>query len=191
MTTPPPPSDPPYQGPPPPQGPPPDHETRHREPQHPGQRYPWQRYQPYAGPIPYPGAPDPAPRQGGVVAAFAVAGAALFIVVNTLFGLFVFVTVANAADTADSYPVILGVAAAFSALAAFGGGAVLILLRKPVTKGLGLGLMIGWALVSICTAGFCTGINPNLYSAPPPHGAATENHTMVTENMVTENGAHP
>jgi hypothetical protein len=28
---------------------------------------------------------------------------------------------------------------------------------------MGLGLMIGWALWSITTAGFCTGINPGLY----------------------------
>lgn len=133
--------------------------------------------------MPYPGAPDPAPKQGGVVAAFAVAGAALFIVLNAVFGFVVFVAVAN---SGNSYPWILGVAAAFSALAAFGGGAALIMLRKPVTKGLGLGLMIGWALVSISTAGFCTGLNPHLYSAPPPHDAATGHSTAVTEN-----GAHP
>ncbi|MBF6353503.1 hypothetical protein IU449_02890 [Nocardia higoensis] len=175
MTTPP---DPPFQGPPPPQGPPPE-EPRHRG----------QHYRPYEGPMPYPGTPDPTPKQGGIVAAFAVAGAALFIVVNAVFGFVVFVAVANTANTANSgnsYPVILGVAAAVSALAAFGGGAALIMLRKPVTKGLGLGLMIGWALVSISTAGFCTGLNPHLYSAPPPHDAATGHSTAVTEN-----GAHP
>lgn len=133
--------------------------------------------------MPYPGTPDPTPKQGGIVAAFAVAGAALFIVVNAVFGFVVFVAVAN---SGNSYPWILGVAAAFSALAAFGGGAALIMLRKPVTKGLGLGLMIGWALVSISTAGFCTGLNPHLYSAPPPHDAATGHSTAVTEN-----GAHP
>ncbi|WP_051027073.1 hypothetical protein [Nocardia higoensis] len=127
-----------------------------------------QPYQPY-------GEPPAAPKQGGVVAGFAVAGAALFIVVNAVFGFIVFVGVANGGN---SYRVILGLAAAFGALAAFGGGTLLILVRKPVAKGLGMGLMIGWALVTICTAGFCTGVNPNLYSAPP-------------SPTLAENGAQP
>jgi hypothetical protein len=37
-------------------------------------------------------------------------------------------------------------------------------MRKPWSQGLGMGLMIGWALVSIVSAGFCTGLNPGLYA---------------------------
>ncbi|MEV0195897.1 hypothetical protein [Nonomuraea sp. NPDC050691] len=61
-------------------------------------------------------------------------------------------------------PVAIGAGAALLALGALGGGVLLALQRKPWALGLGLGLMIGWALASIVTAGFCTGINPGLYA---------------------------
>ena len=35
---------------------------------------------------------------------------------------------------------------------------------SPYAKGLGLGLMIGWAVTSLFTVGFCTGINPEMYT---------------------------
>ena len=60
--------------------------------------------------------------------------------------------------------VVFGTSAVVLALIAFGGGAVLLLLRSPYAKGIGLGLMIGWALTSVFTVGFCTGINPGLYT---------------------------
>jgi hypothetical protein len=47
---------------------------------------------------------------------------------------------------------------------AFGGGGLLVARGRPWAKGLGLGLMIGWALTSIFTLGICTGINPTIYS---------------------------
>lgn len=46
----------------------------------------------------------------------------------------------------------------------FVGGGLLLRLRRPWSRGLGLGLMIGWALVTILTAGYCTGINTTLYT---------------------------
>ena len=46
-----------------------------------------------------------------------------------------------------------------------GGGAALLAVRNPHAKGVGLGLMIGWALTSLVTVGFCTGINPALYTS--------------------------
>jgi len=122
-----------------------------------------------------PPPPNPAPKQGGIIAGYAVAGASLFIVVNAVFGFLVLSVAANVENPGrDSSQAIVGLAAAFCALAAFAGGAALISLGKPAAKGLGLGLMIGWALVSICTVGFCTGINPNLYSAPQPHTISTQ-----------------
>ncbi|MER7500511.1 hypothetical protein AB0L05_28020 [Nonomuraea pusilla] len=60
--------------------------------------------------------------------------------------------------------VALAVAAGFLALLGLGAGVVLVVLRKSWSIGLGLGLMIGWGLSSIVTAGFCTGLNPALYT---------------------------
>ncbi|MFI7615462.1 hypothetical protein ACIBP6_29965 [Nonomuraea terrae] len=42
-------------------------------------------------------------------------------------------------------------------------GIVLCFVRGSWTRGLGLGLMIGWATWSIVSVGFCTGLNPGLY----------------------------
>jgi hypothetical protein len=50
-------------------------------------------------------------------------------------------------------------------LIAFAGGAGLLASRNRYAKGLGLGLMIGWALTSLLTVGFCTGINPAMYTS--------------------------
>jgi hypothetical protein len=50
------------------------------------------------------------------------------------------------------------------ALVALGGGLALCLLtREFIVKGLGAGLILGWALLSIVSAGTCTGLNPTLY----------------------------
>ena len=67
--------------------------------------------------------------------------------------------------TAGSNPdLTLQIAAGALILITFGGGLALLLKRKPWATGMGLGLMIGWALMSVVTAGYCTGINPELYA---------------------------
>ncbi|MFI9593593.1 hypothetical protein [Nonomuraea sp. NPDC052265] len=58
----------------------------------------------------------------------------------------------------------LGVAAGFLALLGLGLGITLVVLRKQWSFGLGLGLMIGWSLASIVSAGYCTGLNPGMYA---------------------------
>ncbi|GGO77948.1 hypothetical protein [Nonomuraea cavernae] len=58
----------------------------------------------------------------------------------------------------------VGVGAAVLALIGLGTGAGLLFVRKPWATGAGLGLMIGWALWSIVSAGYCTGLNPGLYA---------------------------
>ncbi|MEV0684956.1 hypothetical protein AB0I35_13940 [Nocardia sp. NPDC050378] len=116
---------------------------------------------PPAPPPPPPGANPPG--QGGQVAAMAAAGALSFIGVNAMAGFVVLMLAASTAD-ATAARVLFGLAALVSAGAAFGGGWALIRLRKPVWKGFGLGLMIGWALTTVCTAGFCTAVNPYLYT---------------------------
>ncbi|QYL19739.1 hypothetical protein K0O64_05555 [Mycolicibacterium pallens] len=50
------------------------------------------------------------------------------------------------------------------ALIAFGGGAALLATSNANGKGFGLGLMIGWAVLTVVSVGFCTGINPELYT---------------------------
>ncbi|SEL44825.1 hypothetical protein [Nonomuraea pusilla] len=85
----------------------------------------------------------------------AIAGMFGFLMVNLV--------VALVAISMES-TVALGVAAGFLALLGLGAGVVLVVLRKSWSIGLGLGLMIGWGLSSIVTAGFCTGLNPALYT---------------------------
>ena len=48
-------------------------------------------------------------------------------------------------------------------LIAFGGGGALLATYNASARPIGLGLMIGWALTSILTVGYCTGLNPAMY----------------------------
>ncbi|OPX12533.1 hypothetical protein [Mycobacterium sp. AT1] len=102
--------------------------------------------------------PPPPPNNTGTVVGLAVVGVMAFGAVNLLVGL---VVLAIAAEHGGA---VVGVGAVILALIAFGGGAGLIALRRPWTKGLGIGLMIGWALLSITSVGFCTGLNPEMYT---------------------------
>ncbi|UCZ59140.1 hypothetical protein [Mycolicibacterium phocaicum] len=102
---------------------------------------------------PAPNVPNPnAISVGGVIG-----GVFMFPVLNFVIG---FGTVM----LADQGKVLLGFGAALLALVAFGGGFALWKTGSPVPKGLGLGLMIGWALTSILTVGYCTGLNPTMYT---------------------------
>ncbi len=94
------------------------------------------------------------PRQTGLTVGLAFVGVFGYIVVNVVVG---FVAIATESSVG------VGIAAAVLALFAIGLGLTLVFMRKPWSKGLGLGLMIGWALVSVVSAGFCTGLNPGLY----------------------------
>ncbi|MBO3745958.1 hypothetical protein J5X84_07755 [Streptosporangiaceae bacterium NEAU-GS5] len=84
-------------------------------------------------------------------------GLVLYSVVNVVSFLAVVNVLTNHPAMPATYAVIL-------AVGALGGGALLLLLRRPWAKGLGLGLMIGWALWSIFSAGICTGLNPSIYA---------------------------
>lgn len=109
---------------------------------------------------PHGGWPPPPPRRpGGDVIGGAVAGAAIYVAINLALGPFVLFGLANVVPPQAAFvtgAVLLG-------LIAFGGGATLIARRKPWPRGIGLGLMIGWAITSIVTVGICTGLNPVLY----------------------------
>ncbi|MEV4567266.1 hypothetical protein AB0K12_26170 [Nonomuraea sp. NPDC049419] len=110
------------------------------------------------------GPPPPPPTSTnttGVVVAFFFAGLAVYSVLNALIGFFVFFAAISAQGSSNPY-VIAGtvVLAAVGLVAGIG----LCFVRKPWARGTGLGLMIGWALWSILSAGFCTGLNPGLYT---------------------------
>jgi hypothetical protein len=87
----------------------------------------------------------------------AVLGSFVYFMIN-------FVIAFMAIAAADSGKGVLIGATVLLAAIAFGGGGALLATPSPTSKGLGLGLMIGWALTSVFTAGFCTGINPTMYT---------------------------
>lgn len=83
---------------------------------------------------------------------------------NLVVGLVLILGVLNSTSySGDVDNLITGLTAVLLVVVAFGGGGVLVWLGRPAVRGLGLGLMIGWALTSILTAGFCTGLNPEMY----------------------------
>ena len=112
-------------------------------------------YDPY-----HPYGPPPRPSSAGTVIGLAVVGVFLYFAVNLAA---VVILLMRSIESPDSNYVVVGAAVGLF-LFAFAGGGVLLALRRPWTKGLGLGLMIGWALTSIFTLGICTGINPTIYS---------------------------
>ncbi|MFE3542751.1 hypothetical protein ACFXK0_07245 [Nocardia sp. NPDC059177] len=92
----------------------------------------------------------------------ALAGASTFVGVNAVAGFIAFlIAAANEQNVGRAVFALTGV---ISAVSAFVGGWLLIRLKKPIPKGFGMGLMIGWALVTVCTAGICTAVNPALYT---------------------------
>lgn len=107
---------------------------------------------------PYP--PPPPPRKISVAMVFV--GAVIYAALNTVLGFAAFIVAGSQTTSANP---ILGAAAVILALIAFGAGAALLAVKSPQAKGIGLGLMIGWALTSLVTVGFCTGINPALYTS--------------------------
>ncbi|WP_214319408.1 hypothetical protein [Nonomuraea sediminis] len=107
--------------------------------------------------------PPPGPPSGGntgVIVGLAFAGFAIYSVVNVILGFLLFF---GSFNEGRSNPVFAGVIAGVLALIGLGTGIGLLFVRKPWATGLGLGLMIGWALWSILSAGICTGLNPEFY----------------------------
>lgn len=88
-------------------------------------------------------------------------GIFVFVLVNFIGFIAVVNTIGGSADNTAALAV--AGAVCLAAFALVGGGAMARFGTDPGVKGFGVGLMIGWALVSIFTAGMCTGINPGLY----------------------------
>ncbi|MED5813837.1 hypothetical protein VST63_15870 [Mycolicibacterium sp. 050232] len=142
-----------YQGDPPAAPPPPPPPPPPTQPGYPGYPYP-------------PGYPYGPPQQPQrrISVAMVILGPFLYAALNLVIGFLAFIG-AGATDSAGGSPnAALGGAAILLAFIAFGGGTLMLVSKNPTAKGLGIGLMVGWALVSLFTAGFCTGINPELYA---------------------------
>lgn len=94
----------------------------------------------------------------------ALLGIVMFVVVNALlFALPIDVWLRSGSNN----HVGLIVAAVILLLVALAGTLLAVRATSYFVKGLGIGLVIGWALVSIVSGGYCTGLNPGLYSALP------------------------
>lgn len=117
----------------------------------------------YPYPPGYPYGPPQQP-QRRISVAMVILGPIIYATLNLVIGFLAFMG-AGASDSAGgSANAVLGGAAVLLALIAFGGGTLMLFSKNPTAKGLGIGLMVGWALVSLFTAGFCTGVNPELYA---------------------------
>jgi hypothetical protein len=110
--------------------------------------------------------PPPSDNSTGVAVAMVFAGIGVYSAVNTVLGFFIFFAALSQGNTSGGSAnsvALVGVGAAILVIVGLVAGIGLLFVRKPWATGMGLGLMIGWALWSITTAGFCTGINPGLY----------------------------
>lgn len=123
----------------------------------PGYPPPGQYGYPPPGQYGYP-PPGPPPRRRRISIGMAFLGAFLYFGFNLVLGF----AVLGMADSNGHVAVATG--AAVLAVVALGGGGALLATSNPTVKGLGLGLMIGWAFLSIVSVGFCTGLNPEMYT---------------------------
>ncbi|MGH3765964.1 MAG: hypothetical protein ACRDS0_07510 [Pseudonocardiaceae bacterium] len=103
-----------------------------------------------------PGDEEPPPPAGfGWAILLAFAGVFSFIVFAV--ATFLFLGNQNLLDIGTNRGQIL-LAIVLAGVAFIGGGA-LCFIRSPRWRGFGIGLMIGWALLSIVSAGVCTGLS--------------------------------
>lgn len=113
-------------------------------------------------PDPYPGAQPPPgvtpPRRFSVITV--LVGPVIFGLLDVIVTLVLLIG-GEAVGLSQNLTMILG--AILLASIAFGGGAALLRSKNPDIRGIGLGLMIGWALISLVSGGLCTGLNPSVY----------------------------
>lgn len=107
-----------------------------------------------------PGYPSPPPRpsnDAGTVIGFVFVGITVSVFLNILVMIAALALVGADSTTGNDGTQFLWISGVLSVVVAFGGGGGLIALKKAWTKGMGIGLMIGWALMSILV-GFCVSI---------------------------------
>ncbi|AKS32758.1 hypothetical protein AFA91_13670 [Mycolicibacterium goodii] len=95
--------------------------------------------------------------------AMVIIGPFVYAAINLVVGFITLIAGGILEAQTTSSSVVFGLAAIGLLLIAFGGGTFLLRRNNPHARGLGIGLMIGWALMSVLTAGFCTGLNPEMY----------------------------
>ncbi len=93
-----------------------------------------------------------------------ILGPFIYAALNLVIGFLGFLAAAAEGNSRHDASLVLAGTAVLLAVIAFGGGSLLLLSKSPTAKGLGIGLMVGWALVSLFSAGLCTGINPVVYN---------------------------
>jgi hypothetical protein len=138
---------------------PPDDQWRPGPPPPPG--YPYYPGQPPPGYPYYPYRPPPQPRSR-IAIGMVFAGSGIYFAINLFVALAVLTVAGSAGQNGNA---MLAGAAVMLFLIAFAGGAGLLASRNRYAKGLGLGLMIGWSLLSLFSVGFCTGVNPAMYTS--------------------------
>lgn len=106
---------------------------------------------------PPPGDDQDPPGRARISVGMVFLGSFLYCVVNVMTA-FAVVTASGGGHAA-----VVG-GAVVLALGALGGGGALLATSNSSARGLGLGLMIGWAFLSVVSVGFCTGLNPELYT---------------------------
>ena len=102
--------------------------------------------------------PAPPPRRPRISVGMTFLGVFLYFAFNLVMGFAVLAIAGSNGNTA------VAAGAVVLALAGLGGGGALLATSNPTIKGLGLGLMIGWAFLSLVSVGFCTGLNPEMYT---------------------------
>ncbi|WP_235717886.1 hypothetical protein [Mycolicibacterium goodii] len=122
--------------------------------------------QPYPGD--YPSSPPPhgygpPPSRSRISIAMVIIGPFVYAAINLVVGFAALIAGGMLETQTTGSSLVFGLAAIGLLLIAFGGGTLLLRRNSPQARGLGIGLMVGWALMSVLTAGFCTGINPEMY----------------------------
>ncbi|ORB76684.1 hypothetical protein [Mycobacterium timonense] len=88
-----------------------------------------------------------------------IAGIGLYIAINVP----VFIKMNQYTGTSEHRHTVMAIGAVALAVIALLGGGALLLAHNRSTKAIGLGLIIGGALSSVLSAGYCTGLNPSDY----------------------------
>ncbi|WP_206072323.1 hypothetical protein [Antrihabitans stalactiti] len=138
--------------------PPPDDAEPWPYPQQPPPPQGYPAYPPPQYPVYPPGYPPPRRNNdGGIVIGFVFVGITVSVVLNILVMIAALSIVGADSNVGNDGTQFLWISGVLSVVVAFGGGGGLIAFKKPWTKGMGIGLMIGWALMSILV-GFCVSI---------------------------------
>lgn len=103
-------------------------------------------------------AEEPGPQRVGTMVRMGIAGFGLFVLLDLMI---IVIVLYVGGELFSAVPAMVGTA--LLAVAALGGGTMLLTRRTARAKGLGIGLIVGWIALSAATSGFATGLHPALY----------------------------